>query len=187
MTYYIMYAETNVEEWVRPSDELLEELGEVCSTSEFQFVDRTPLTCSISDEGGIEFPDFLLYDDIPLISARFRNILNEMGVDNLFYKPITLSDELLGKSELYYLALPPRIRCLDEAKSRIITENNPYIVEYEAMREADKIVILPSRTGNYKIFKLSDVTNQDIIVTKEVKIGIEKNKLVNVFFYELED
>lgn len=53
------------------------------------------------------------------------------------------------------------------------------------MQEAEKIVINDYAVGNYKIFKLANVTNQEIIVTEEIKNIIEKAKLENVYFAEL--
>ena len=48
-------------------------------------------------------PDIYTYN-IPLISARFKEILDSAGVNNVFYKPVDLCNEDDELSE-YYLML----------------------------------------------------------------------------------
>ena len=101
------------------------------------------------------------------------------GVDNLFYKVVMLTDKTIGTQERYWLALPPRIRCLNRSQSTF--------VEPEAtLPKVEKIVINPSKVGNYKIFCIEEVVNRDIIITADLKATIEEAQLENVFFYPLE-
>lgn len=67
------------------------------------------------------------------------------------------------------MALPPRINCLNWDESDVQTEENEFLTKRELMQEAEKIVINDYAVGNYKIFKLANVTNQEIIVTEEIK------------------
>lgn len=181
-----MYAQSSIEEYVRPGAEL-DELKKGCYKSEFQYLDRKPIEVSVSPEGGTIFPDFLLYRDyVPLISERFRQFMDNFGVDNLFYKPVILSDKELGLREMYWLALPPRIVCLNLAKSIIEVENNEYEKDDNKFREAIKIVINPKCVGNYKIFKLAmKYENQEIIVCDALRRAIEEKNFSNVYFEEL--
>lgn len=188
MSFYIMYAETCVEEYVSPG-EALEECVQGCYRSEFQFLDKKALEVEIGDNGGLEFPDFLLYGScVPLVSEKFRQVLEKAGADNLFYKRVFLTSGLLGLREPFWLALPPRIRCLDRRKSVIEVEENEYCEPDELQREAVKIVIDPRKTGNYKIFKLpAELDNQEIIVTEELKKAIEASQLENVHFAKIQE
>ena len=178
MKFYIMYSQSCVEEYVIPGDEL-NILRKGCKYSEFQFLDHSSMTVEVSEDGGLEFPDFLIHREvIPLISENFRQVLDRLGIDNLFYKPITLTNSSTGESESYFLSLPPRINCLNRSASKISIEEQKVV----------EIVIDERLVGNYKIFKLpSEFANQEIIVTEEVKSAVEAAELENVFFAELGD
>lgn len=186
MKFYRMYAKNASENFVKPGAGL-SHLIQGCMRSEFQYLDRLPVSVEIDKDGGLEFPDLIIHEDvIPLISERFRQILNRLDVDNLFCKPVTLTFALLGYSESYWLALPPRIRCLDMERCIISQEQNEFLRTDELIRKVEKIVIRPETVGNYKIFKLpAEYTNQDIIVTEEVKETSETANLSNVYFSSL--
>lgn len=155
-------------------------LSRGCENSEFQFLDHAPLTVRVREDSGDEFPDFLFDDgaNVPLVSDRFyRRLVNE-GVDNLFYKPIDLTNEF-DERHRYWLALPPRIRAL--SKKSKVKEDEDY-----HYREATRIIIDPAGVGNYQIFELADVVNNDIIVTERLKTSIERAGFTNVFFDEVD-
>lgn len=185
MKYYVMYAETAVEEYFKPNDMLKDELEKGCLNSEFQYLDHKPVESEVSEDGGLEFPDFVTAGCIPFISDKFKRLLDELQVDNLFYKPIEFTFSLFGTKEYYYLALPPRINCLNWDESDVQTEENEFLMKNELMREAEEIIINGYAVGNYKIFKLANVTNQEIIVTEEIKNAVEQANLENVYFAEL--
>lgn len=186
MKFYIMYAETCIEEYVRPGDEL-DALKKGCYKSELQFLDRAPIEAGLSSDGGTVFPDFLMHAGcVPLISEKFRQVMDRHGIDNLFYKPVILTDKTLGLRERYWLALPPRIRCLNLSKSEFEIEDNEYVDDEDKFREVSKIVISPRATGNYKIFKLPmEYENQEIIVREDLRSAIGVQSLSNVYFTEL--
>ena len=168
------------EELVRPSESIGLALSRGCLNSEFQYLDHMLLEGTVREDSGDVFPDFLFDDgaNIPLVSDRFYRHLVNAGVDNLFYKPIDLTNEF-DERHRYWLALPPRIRALSHES--IIEEDADY-----HYREATRIVIDPARVGNYQIFELADVVNNDIIVTERLKTSIERAGFTNVFFDEVD-
>lgn len=178
--FYQMYGETMAEEYARPSHELYQQLERGCARSEFQFLTHEKIEAMLDNQGGVEFPDFMNYEQIPLISDKFHDILNYAGIDNLFYKPIIFQDSIMGIMERYWLALPPRIRCLNYRASLFQDARSP-------LPRAEKIVVNPSKVGNYQIFCIEEVINRDIIVTQELEEIIEKNYLTNVYFKLLEE
>jgi len=186
LKFFVMYAETCVEEYAAPGADIFD-LERGCLNSEFQFLDKSPLSVEISDEGGIEFPDFILEGSIPLISAGVKRVFEKFGVDYVFYKPIQLTYSLLGRAENYWLAVPPRIDCLDTRKSIIEVEDNEFLLPTELIREAKKICIAENQIGRYDIFKLAGVVNQEIIITERLKNALAAENFENVFFYELEE
>ena len=185
MKFFSMYAQSSVAEYVVPGEEILQ-LQRGCLKSEFQFLDHTPITVPVIEDGGEEFPDFLIYAEIiPLVTENFRQILDRAGVNNLFYKPVNLTYGARN-TENYFLALPPRIDCLNFTDSVIEVEENEFAQEDELIKEVVKIVIDENKIGNYKIFKLPvGFVNQEIIVTEDLKTAIEKAELENVYFSSL--
>lgn len=185
MKFYTMFAQTEVSDYVMPGPEL-KCLKKGCEKSEFQFLDKSPLECSLAD-GGLEFPDFLIYDlTVPLISELFKQELDKAGVTNLFYKPIVFVDRELLIEEPFWLALPPRIDCLDMEKSVIEVSDNPYRDPEDLFREVTNIVIDESKVGNYQIFKMPyTYANQDIIVNENIYRRLKDSDLENINFYEL--
>ena len=187
--FYRMTAHTNLEGLVRPGEEILP-LSRACRDSAFQFLDHRPLTVEIDADGGLMYPDFLYNYDIPLISPRFKKVLEKRGVDNLFYKPVCLNSAALGRCEQYILALPPRINAVRRRYTRLLDEDGDEGEGRELVRDeygAAQYRINSSMVGNYHIFKLAEVCDTDIIVTRELKLAIERAALVNVVFSEVEE
>ena len=144
----------------------------------------------IDDGGGLIFPDFLYNYGIPLISPKFKRLLDKFGVDNLFYKPIYLDCAALGRHEPFVLALPPRIRAVRQTYMRLLDENGDETEGKELTKDGYGIAhyrINASAVGNYRIFKIADVCDTDIIVTRDLKQAIEKAALGNVLFSEVEE
>lgn len=185
MKFFIMYAETCIEDYAVPGKEILQ-LERACLNSEFQFLDRTALSVEISDAGGLYFPDFILSGIIPLVSTAVKRVLENFNADYVFFKPIRLTVTDLGRVEDFWLALPPRINCLDWERSILEVEDNEFALPFERMREAKKILIDENQIGCYNIFKLAGVLNQEIIVTERLKTALEVAGFENMFFSELE-
>lgn len=188
MKFFELYADTCVEDYISLDENSFDEkFLNACHRSEFQHLDRKNLEAEISADGGLTFPDFFICGGcVPLVSEKFRRLLDRAQVDNLFFKPITLTFEPLGLAEHFHLALPPRINCLDREESVIDVEENEFALPEELLKTVKKIVIDPRKTGNYKIFKLPPFfTNTEIIVTDELKNFLEEQSLENVRFLEL--
>ena len=126
--------------------------------SEFQFLDHKEISVELEDCYGTEFPDLIMAENyVPLISARLKQYFDTWGIDNLYYKKIRLKMTDYEIEELYWLALPPRIDCLDPEKSF-----------NEELGICNKIVILPNKVGNYNIFKLKN-GNDEVIITEYLR------------------
>lgn len=149
-------------------NEIVKDLKLYTDKNELQFLNREPVEISISEEGGIEYPDCKNYP-LPLFSEKLKTFLDKKGVENIFYKPVYLIDELLEERHLYWLAVVPVINCFDRGKKKIVEE----------------------KTGNYKIFRAAERSEELIFVEKELKEKIEeelKNKtLQGIVFYDIND
>ena len=155
-----------------------EELSGPCNASEFQFLDKKILKIELDDTietSRVIIPDFIYERGIALISERFKNFLDECIVDYIFYKKIILSKTDCGWEEIFWLAIPPRINCLDFDKSEIS----------HFLHHAEKICINPKRIGCYKIFKISGVSNVDIILTEDMAEKIRAENFIGVHVFDL--
>lgn len=187
MKFFEIYADTCVEDFIKLDENIFgEDFERACHFSEFQYLDKKNIEVEISLDGGIYFPDFMVHNEvIPLVSAKMRKIFDAADIDNIFYKPVTLTLNKLGLSENYFLALPPRINCLNLSESLIEIEDENFFSEM-ALKTVNKIVIDDKKIGNYKIFKLPPFfTNTEIIVTEDFKNFLENKNLSNVNFLEI--
>ena len=188
MKFFEMYADTCVEDFVKLDDNsFTDEIERACYFSEFQFLNHSLVEVEISLEGGITFQDFLLHkNSVPLISAKMKKVFDACKVDNIFYKPVTLTFSRLGFAENYFLALPPRINCLNMSESVFEVEDTENFFPEMTSKTATKIVIDRNKVGNYKIFKLPQFfLNAEIIVTEDLRTALENAELSNVNFIEI--
>ncbi len=126
--------------------------------SEFQFLDHKEISIELDDDYGTDFPDFIMAEDyVPMISNKLKLLFDSWDIDNLYYKRILLKMTDYDLEEVYWLALPPRIDCLD-----------PEEAFDDDLEMYTKIVILPNKVGNYDIFKL-EKGNDEIIITERLK------------------
>lgn len=173
--YYGIGSSSNVEEYLKPGQDL-EYLSRPCSMSEFQYLDKTAVYSELDKDSGTVCQDFIYENGIPLISERLKEFFDGFGIDNLFYKKVILQKKDTGMEELYYLALPPRINCLDFEKSEID----------EVLNVADEIVIQTNKVGRYDIFKLAGVTNTEIIVTGRLALALKEQKFAGMHIYPID-
>lgn len=140
----------------------LPEIQKGCMNSEFQFLDKKLTKIEVSLDGGGEFPDFLMADQYaPYISDKLKRVYDRLGIDNLFFQKTIFSLQEFDVEAVYWLAVPPRIHCLD-----------PKCINTE-LGIATEFHLLKEKVGNYKIFKLSNVGNNELFVTKDLKNELE--------------
>ena len=172
--YYILDAE-QCDDWI--SFSVPESWNRGCLTSEFQYIPAGTERLEVT--AGTELYDFSLVNEfIPVISKRMKEIFEKLGVDNLYYKKILL--DYYGQEEEYWLALPPRIKCVDPDCADD---------DFEAFGDIHDARILDDRVGNYQMFKLSGVGNQEIVIRKNLKQQLEEciseENLRGMYIYQL--
>lgn len=173
--YYTLEASINVSDYVRVKTGT-KEFVKACQMSEFQFLDSSPMSIEVDDDSGKIFQDFMYDNGVPLISDKLKECFDELGVDYLMYKKIILTKRNLGIEEIYWLALPPRINCLNREESEID----------ELLNVAEEIVINEDKVGRYDIFKLAGVGNLDVIVTEKVASELRKEKFIGLHINTLD-
>ncbi len=138
------------------------------------------------DEGGVEIPDILSKQGMIFFSDRLKKIFEKIGVDYIFYKPIIISDEILGIKEYFWLTSIPRIDCIDFEKSEIENKDeydyNDGIVPFYNIANP---IIISECCGRYEIFRLLGSSCNRIFVTGAMKQKIESEKLVGIGFRKI--
>lgn len=167
--FYTIEASTNVKDYVSVK-EGMREYEKYCQMSEFQFINKSPITVEVDKDSGKIFQDFIYDKGVPIISDSLKEFLAEAGVDYLFFKKVVLTKAQLGIEEVYWLALPQRINCLNRDESDIDEELN----------FADEIVINEDKVGRYEAFKLAGVTNLDIIISQNLAEALKQKKFVGL-------
>lgn len=171
--YYIMESSKNVEEYVSIVDGT-KEMAKACQMSEFQYLDARPLIIEVDKDSGRIFQDFIYDQGVPVISDKVKECMDALGIDYLFFKKLILTKKELGIEEVYWLALPPRINCLNREQSEID----------EMLNVADEIVINDAKVGRFEIFKLAGVGNLEIIITERIAKALKEMKLIGLHIYQ---
>lgn len=154
---------SNAEEYIVLSGNF-SDLKVHCMRSELQFLDRRPVRFEISENGGMDIPDFILQDNIWFISDKVKDTLDNCGVDYVFYKKAEIVCEKFGIFENYWIMVPPRIDCIDIDKSDFDNEwdfNDGLIPNMNYK----KIAISPGMIGRFEIFKIVGVNDYNIYIT----------------------
>lgn len=178
--YYFLIAEdTEGSDYLFLDDDRIpDDLKRGCRSSNYQFIDPNISELYASPESGDILPDFICdgHNDVPLISERMKAVFDSLKIRFIFYQRIRIVRRSDGLSENYWLAVPPRIDCLDKDKSKI----------KEIINKVDKMVIDQDKVGNCEIFKISGVKNNEIIISSKLKNALEKQKITKGF-YMVED
>lgn len=167
--YFLIAADTLDSDYIYLDDEEIPKgVKRAAKQSAFQFVERDLQELLLDDRSGQQLPDLICdpHNNVPLISDKLKRVFDEYDIRYLFYQRIKLVRKKDGLSERYWLAIPPRIDCLQLDDSCVDTLWN----------KATKITIDSEKTGNFDIFKISGVSNQEIIITEQLKNAIEKAK-----------
>jgi len=137
----------------------------------------TPVTIEIKTMKGVVFTDAYTYL-LPLFSDRLKNLLDQLGADNIQYYEVNMIDQKTEEKAgmQYWLAnIIGLIDCIDKKKS--IGEYDDDLEEYDW----ESIVIDPKKTDGTKIFRLDD-EQMLIIIDETIKSAIESSNLEGVRF-----
>jgi hypothetical protein len=133
---------------------------------------RDKIKIGTLDSGGIEFPDLMVIEDVYLLSDIVIEQIRKDIEDYVFLKPIEVCCDAIGKKELYWLVIPPKIDCLDLDKSDIVYNWN-FDWGIIPILHCNKTVIDESLTGRYKMFKVSGVDDHNIYLKEELAQKIQ--------------
>ena len=181
MKFYGLDAAHEIDDYLQPNfdADAFKRLERPCADSEFQFLDRKPLRIELEptiETTGIIIPDFIYERGIPLISDAFKGLLDREAIDYLLVKKIILSKSAVGWEEIFWLALPPRIACLELEASEV----DPIL------HRAERLSVKPERIGRYEIFKAAGIVNDDIILTEALADKIRAEDFIGVHVFELD-
>jgi len=172
MKFFMLDSAHIVSEYVNIDNEL-DEMKYDCYASKFQGISKEPITVELKDESGDIWPDFMYESGIPLVSEKFKKFLEE-DIYYLFYKEITLKRVKKGDEKKYFLALPPRIKCLNEKS--IFDEDFGGVEHFE---------IDEKRIGYYNIFKCENGHNDEIILTESFAEKLKAQNFEGVYTFPL--
>ena len=142
-----MTADTDVAEYVRPMESFYKEscgeltLAMAVRQGKAQFIEPTPITVGLDGAGGLDFPDLLMYENVPLISSKFYEILTKLDVDIPFRRAVKLKDDLTGHVERYILIVPPQVERTTDCgryKLFVLRESGILAVTEEVKEDAEK-------------------------------------------------
>jgi hypothetical protein len=184
MSFYIMRQNTSIQ-GSRALDGLPDHMDSLDWTQGKHMDDPVPggaLALDLSLESG-NYRSAIIEGFLTLYHKRFRQALEERGVDNIEYYPVQLRDQNTGKvDEDYFVAnILGLIDCVDMGKSKVKMWNSGSGFDFQSM------VIDEARTHGLKLFRLKDDPTK-VIISEEMKENLEQAKiLVGVKLIKTED
>lgn len=169
---------SNTEEYIE-LDVDFEEYKQASFFNELQHIDSSEITVEISREGGLKIPDIIYHNEIILISNKFKSVLDRLKVDYIFYKKVNLKSSDLGIDEKFYMIIVPRVDCID-----LENANWDYSEGLIPMMDINKVEIIPSQLGRYKIFKVFGVLDNNIYFTDDICEKLKKENLDGAYFMQ---
>ncbi|MDE6797989.1 MAG: hypothetical protein K2J36_08285 [Ruminococcus sp.] len=169
--YYIITANNLPEYASIDTDSVDFRYKNACIMCQHQHIDiKNPTVINVDTESGDIYPD-LIYNEgtgIPLVSDRFKNILDDFEMEYILFSKVILYHETLRREHECWLMLPPKIDCLDYEKSEIS----------EHIGILRKAVIDERTTGRFNMFKICDkrgiVISQKLFITEELVQYLKK-------------
>lgn len=152
--------------------------------SEIQYLNKEKIELSISESGGLEIPDIIYYEGIFFVSNKLKLFFDSMGIDYVFWKASDIHSEQFGIHETFWILVPQRIDCLDIDKSVFDLEWD-FQDGLLPMLKIQKIVIQPKLIGNFHIFKILGIMDNNIYVTKELFEKISSCNFKGIDFLKL--
>lgn len=125
--------------------------------NKIEFFDLNVDFVEITDTSSDMMSDFI-DSPVPFFSEKLAQLLVSNDVNNIFFKPCCLIYKNQKVIASCYMGLIDKIDCLDRKKE------NTY----------EKIEIDGKKCGYYKIFRIKDIEENLVIVTKELKEVLEK-------------
>lgn len=166
MAVFMIKSLGQLEEYV-DIDTDFSEIQRYCRKSEVQFLNKEKISVGTLESGGIEFPDLIFKSDVLLLSDYlFQHIKCDIE-DYVFFKPVEVNCDVIGKKEKYWILVPPRIDCLDLDNSRVNFEWD-FDLGIIPVLESEKIVIDEDLTGYFMMFKVLGIDDSSVYVKKEL-------------------
>lgn len=185
MAVYAVRAYGKIEEFIEPDSDF-SEFGEACRKSEPQFLTKDRLSVGTLDSGGLEFPDLIVLEDVYLLSDAVIEQVKDEIEDYVFLKPVEIRCDLIGKKELYWLTVPPKIDCLDLDKSRIDYDWD-FGLGILPILHSEKTVIDEKLTGRYGMFKALGIDDNNIYVTERIRDKMQSVNPEGILFISSEE
>lgn len=145
-------------------------ISKYCRSSEFQYLTNEPRCWEVSLHENFQFWDYYCIDNVvPLFSDWLWCKIMEFGnTDGLYIIPVTISYS--GEKRQYYVAIPPRIYCIDRLNTTLHCDNGIWY--------ADNIVISQKNVGRYNLFKIAGIDDDNIYCSEtlaKMLLGISQN------------
>ena len=166
MALYAIKSLGSIEEYVKIDHDFLD-INDACRKSEIQFMTKEKIRIGTMESGGTEFPDLIVSGSVYLFSNTVIEQIKSEIEWYVYLKPVEIACDVIGKKELYWLAVPPRIDCLDIDRS-IIEYDWDFDLGIIPVLHCKKIVIDEQLTGNFKMFKIAGVDDDNIYLDESL-------------------
>ncbi|KNY26560.1 imm11 family protein [Pseudobacteroides cellulosolvens] len=131
---------------------------------EWQYIDDSRVFLQY-EKVGSSLPDVYTYN-VPLVSSKFKEVLDDAGITNCFFKPVCLFENKEDIAE-YYLMLVEPLDC-------VIWDKSQHTEDCGLRKITGGFEIDQNKVGNFRIFKIKDVLNRFWIIDEHLKVRLEE-------------
>lgn len=119
-----------------------------------------------------------------VISAKFRSVIESVGIDNVEYYPVRIVNQVTGevRSDYYAANIVGVVACMDKEKSQFTT----LLALPDRIRSIEALHLDYQKIHQEKLFRLAELKTSIILAHETLKIVVENAKLRGVTFIPAE-
>ena len=166
MEYYIIYQDERIYNFTEPTGVAKVIDLSLIKRGKIEALDDSPVQVYIKEKSENEYIDFI-DKPVTLISENLKQVFDAYD-EKIFFKPVVFADAKRMKQDLYWLMVPEGVKCLSSDS------------EFNRDETLKKLVIDEERVGFSKIFKVSDILEDIIVVNQDVAESILRRDFTGI-------
>lgn len=163
MNFFIISQDSRISNYAEPIGVFNAIDVDAVQRADIDAFDDMPVQLSIKEKEENEYLDFI-EKPVPMISEKMKQVF-EIYQKDIFFKPVVLTDIKKMKQALYWITIPPKVKCLS-GKS-----------EFNKDGSLRKLVIDSKKASFYRVFKIDGILEDFIIVNTDMAEGILRRDL----------
>lgn len=135
-------------------------------------IDKLNLQFPVREKEVVEYVDFI-QRPVSLLSDKLKQLI-EKYVPDIYTKSVVLVDINRVRQDLYWLVVPPRIKCLSHQS------------EFHKDGTVKKLVIDEKKVASYKVFKIDGIMEEYTVISLDVAESLLRRDFMGIRLKKIE-